>query len=61
VISLEQLQDLRTQARCRAQYKSAQFNLGYSTITAPRDGTVLRKLVEERELVGAGRARADLW
>ena len=55
VISLEQLQDLRTQAAMAdAQYKSAQFNLGYSTITAPRDGTVLRKLVEERELVGAG-------
>jgi multidrug efflux system membrane fusion protein len=55
VISLEQLQDLRTQAAMAdAQFKSAQFNLGYSTITAPRDGTVLRKLVEERELVPAG-------
>ncbi len=55
VISLEQLQDLRTQAAMsQAQFKSAQFNLGYSVITAPRDGTVLRKLVEERELVPAG-------
>lgn len=55
VISLEQLQDLRTQsAMADAQFKSAQFNLGYSVITAPRDGTVLRKLVEERELVAAG-------
>lgn len=55
VISLEQLQDLRTQASiAAAQYKSAQFNLGYSVITAPRDGLVLRKLVEERELVPAG-------
>ncbi len=55
VISLEQLQDLRTQsAMADAQFKSAQFNLGYSVITAPRDGTVLRKLVEERELVPAG-------
>jgi RND family efflux transporter MFP subunit len=55
VISLEQLQDLRTQAAmARAQYQSAEFNLGYSTITAPRDGKVLRKLVEERELVSAG-------
>ena len=55
VISLEQLQDLRTQAAlAQAQYKSAQFNLGYSVITAPRDGRVLRKLVEERELVPAG-------
>ncbi len=55
VISLEQLQDLRTQAAMQAaQYKSAQFNLGYSVIEAPRDGMVLRKLVEERELVPAG-------
>jgi multidrug efflux system membrane fusion protein len=55
VISLEQLQDLRTQsAMAEAQFRSAQFNLGYSVITAPRDGMVLRKLVEERELVPAG-------
>lgn len=55
VISLEQLQDLRTQsAMAEAQFKSAQFNLGYSVITAPQDGRVLRKLVEERELVPAG-------
>jgi len=55
VISLEQLQDLRTQsAMAAAQFNSAQFNLGYSVITAPRDGVVLRKLVEERELVPPG-------
>jgi multidrug efflux system membrane fusion protein len=55
VISLEQLQDLRTQAAvAAAANKSAQFNLGYSVITAPRDGVVLRKLVEERELVPPG-------
>jgi membrane fusion protein, multidrug efflux system len=55
VISLEQLQDLRTQsAMAAAQFRSAQFNLGYSVIEAPRDGMVLRKLVEERELVPAG-------
>ncbi len=55
VISLEQLQDLRTQsAMAAASYKSAQFNLGHSVIIAPRDGVVLRKLVEERELVPAG-------
>ena len=55
VISLEQLQDLRTQsAMTDAQFKSARFNQGYSVISAPRDGVVLRKLVEERELVPAG-------
>jgi multidrug efflux system membrane fusion protein len=55
VISLEQLQDLRTQAAMTgAQFKSAQFNMGYSVITAPRDGMVMRKLAEERELIPAG-------
>jgi membrane fusion protein, multidrug efflux system len=55
VISLEQLQDLRTQAAMAgAQFKSAQFNLGYSVISAPRDGMIMRKLAEERELVPAG-------
>ena len=55
VISLEQLQDLRTQASVAgAGLKSAQFNLGFSTIVAPRDGVVLRKLVEEREQVAPG-------
>jgi membrane fusion protein, multidrug efflux system len=55
VISLEQLQDLRTQAAMAgAQYKSAQFNLGFSVISAPRDGMIMRKLAEERELVPAG-------
>ena len=55
VISLEQLQDLRTQAAMAgAQFKSARFNLGYSVITAPRDGMIMRKLAEERELVPAG-------
>jgi multidrug efflux system membrane fusion protein len=55
VISLEQLQDLRTQAAMqKAAYKSAEFNQGYSVITAPRDGVVLRRLAEERELVPAG-------
>jgi membrane fusion protein, multidrug efflux system len=55
VISLEQLQDLRTQASvARAALNSAQFNLGFSSIVAPRDGVVLRKLVEEREQVAPG-------
>jgi RND family efflux transporter MFP subunit len=55
VISLEQLQDLRTQASvAHAQLQSAEFNRGYSAITAPRDGVVLRKLAEEREMVPAG-------
>lgn len=55
VISLEQLQDLKTQfAVSQAAYRAAQFNRNYSMIVAPRDGTILRRLAEERELVGAG-------
>ena len=55
VISLEQLQDLRTQAAvAEAGLNSAEFNSNYAAIVAPRDGTVLRKLAEERELVAAG-------
>jgi RND family efflux transporter MFP subunit len=55
VISLEQLQDLRTQAAVtEAGLNSAEFNWNYAAIVAPRDGTVLRRLAEERELVSAG-------
>jgi len=55
VISLEQLQDLRTQtAVTQAARNSAEFNWNYAAIVAPRDGTVLRRLAEERELVSAG-------
>jgi membrane fusion protein, multidrug efflux system len=55
VISLEQLQDLRTQAAMAdATLESAEFNSSYAAIVAPRDGTVLRRLAEERELVAAG-------
>jgi membrane fusion protein, multidrug efflux system len=57
VISLEQLQDLRTQASvAQAQLNGAEFNRGYAVITAPGDGVILRKLAEERELVPAGQA-----
>jgi RND family efflux transporter MFP subunit len=55
VISLEQLQDLKTQAALQAaQLKSAEFNRGLAVIVAPRSGVVLRKLADERELVPAG-------
>lgn len=55
VISLEQLQDLRTQtAMAEAGLDSAQFNSNYASIIAPQDGAVLRRLAEERELVSAG-------
>jgi len=55
VISLEQLQDLRTRfAMDQAALNSARFNRRYATIVAPYDGVVLRRMAEERELVQAG-------
>lgn len=55
VISLEQLQDLKTQAAvAQAALQAAEFNASYAAIVAPSDGTVLRQLAEERELVAAG-------
>jgi RND family efflux transporter MFP subunit len=55
VVSLEQLQDLRTQSRLtQAALSTAEFNSSHAAILAPRDGTVLRRLVEEREVIAAG-------
>jgi multidrug efflux system membrane fusion protein len=55
VIPLEQLQNLRTQSDvARSQLRAARFNQQYAAIVAPADGVVLRRLVEERELVAPG-------
>lgn len=55
LISLGQLEDLKTQAAVsKAALESAEFNWGYATIVAPQDGTILRRQVQERELVAAG-------
>jgi membrane fusion protein, multidrug efflux system len=55
VISLEQLQDLRTQASiAAATQRAADFNRRLAVIRAPADGIVLRRLVEPSELVPAG-------
>jgi membrane fusion protein, multidrug efflux system len=55
VIPLEQLQNLRTQADvARSQLRAARFNQQYAAIVAPADGVVLRRTIEERELVAAG-------
>jgi RND family efflux transporter MFP subunit len=57
VISLEQFQDLRTQASLqRAQLQGVEFNRRFSVIAASQDGVVLRKLSQERELIPAGQA-----
>ncbi len=55
VIALEQLQNLRTQAKvATAQLQSASFNSGFARITAPAAGTVMRKLAEDHEVVAPG-------
>jgi RND family efflux transporter MFP subunit len=55
VIPLEQLQNLRTQAEVAAsQLRAARFNRQYAVITAPADGVVLRRAIEERELAAPG-------
>lgn len=55
LIPLEQLQNARTQAQlATSQLRTARFNGQYATITAPADGVVLRRLVEEREIAAAG-------
>ncbi|HTP39237.1 MAG TPA: efflux RND transporter periplasmic adaptor subunit [Steroidobacteraceae bacterium] len=55
VITLEQLQNLRTQHQvAAAQLSAVRFNRGQSVITAPADGVVLRRLAEEHEVVAPG-------
>lgn len=55
VVTREQVEDTRTAAAmAAAQLTTAQFNSGYAEIRAPADGTVLRRLAQERELVAPG-------
>jgi RND family efflux transporter MFP subunit len=55
VISLEQLQNLRTQHDlAAAQLRGVQFNRGHARIVASSDGVVLYRLADVHELVVAG-------
>jgi membrane fusion protein, multidrug efflux system len=55
VLSLEQLQNLRTQRElAAAQLRTARFNRQHARIVAPADGVVLSRLASAHELVGAG-------
>lgn len=55
VIPLEQLQNLQTQAEvARSQLRAARFNQGFTSIHAPADGVVLKRMIEERELAAPG-------
>ena len=55
VITLEQVQDLRTQAQIAgAGFKQASFNRQYASIVAPHDGLVQKRFVELRQQVTPG-------
>ncbi|MGN6508060.1 MAG: efflux RND transporter periplasmic adaptor subunit [Chitinophaga sp.] len=55
VATLEQLQNAKTAKEIAAQQlRTAQFNRSHSVITAPRNGSVLRKLASEGQLVQPG-------
>jgi multidrug efflux system membrane fusion protein len=55
VATLEQLEDSRTGFEIAAAgLEIAEFNRDHSAIYAPTEGTVLRRFVEEGELVGQG-------
>jgi RND family efflux transporter MFP subunit len=55
VLSLEQLQDLRTQHElAAAALRSARFNREHARIIASADGVVLQRIASAHELVAAG-------
>lgn len=55
VISLEQFQNLQTQAKvAAAQLDAARFNQNWVRVTAPGAGVILRKLVDDHEAVAPG-------
>lgn len=54
-VTLEQLQNIRTAHQvAESQLKVAEFNLRYAEIHAPAKGRILRRLMEENEMVSAG-------
>jgi RND family efflux transporter MFP subunit len=55
LISEGEQERLRTEAEvAAARLRAAEFNRQYAVIEAPRDGVVLRRLVDERQFVAAG-------
>ncbi|MFC2136678.1 efflux RND transporter periplasmic adaptor subunit [Bacteroidota bacterium] len=55
VATLEQFQDATTGLEyAKTNVEIAEFNLKYSSINAPSDGVILKKLAEENELIGQG-------
>jgi multidrug efflux system membrane fusion protein len=55
VATLEQVQDARTGLNvAKSNLEIAEFNLTHSRIEAPSEGRILKRLVEENELIGPG-------
>lgn len=55
VVTLEQMQNIETQLTvAKSNLQIAEFNLEYSTIKAPADGRILKRFIEQNELVGPG-------
>ncbi len=55
VVTLEQLQNATTALDiAKSNIEIAEFNLQYSTINAPSNGKILKRLAEENEMVGLG-------
>jgi RND family efflux transporter MFP subunit len=55
VVTLEQLQNVTTGLDvAKSNMEIADFNLNYSKIIAPSNGKILKRFVEENELVGPG-------
>ncbi len=56
VCTLEQYENVQTAYnQAKAQYRIGSFNYNHSTIKAPYDGVVLKKLVDNNEMVSPGR------
>jgi multidrug efflux system membrane fusion protein len=54
-VTLEQLQNIQTAHQvAESQLEVVEFNLRYSEIHAPSKGRILRRLMEENEMVSAG-------
>ncbi len=55
VITLEQLQNVTTALDiAKSNVEIAEFNLQFSTIKAPSNGKIFRRIAEENEIVGPG-------
>jgi RND family efflux transporter MFP subunit len=55
IVTLEQLQNVTTALDiAKSNVEIAEFNLQYSTIKAPSNGKILKRVAEENEIVGPG-------